>query len=145
LDYLRWIFGDASLRWAYTGKVSSLEIDVEDLAKVELSYPSGLEGSLALDYFRQPPLHMLEISGSEGLIEWKNNTGAARIFRTATEDWETALPPEGFDRNDLFLEEMRHFIRMAKGEEEPICTLEDGIRTQQLVQAIFDLSARNHG
>jgi predicted dehydrogenase len=143
LDYLGWIFGDATLRWAYTGKVSSLEIDVEDLAKVELRYPSGLEGSLVLDYFRQPPLHMLEICGSEGLIEWKNNTGAARIYRTATEEWETALPPEGFDRNDLFLAEMRHFIRMARGEEEPICTLEDGIRTQKLVQAIYDISAEN--
>jgi predicted dehydrogenase len=145
LDYLGWIFGEASLRWAYTGKVSPLEIDVEDLAKAHLSYPSGVEGTLVLDYFRQPPLHMLEITGSEGCIEWKNNTGAARLFRTATGDWETALPPEGFDRNDLFLEEMRHFIRMARGEEEPICTLEDGIRTQQLVQQIYNISAENSG
>ncbi len=145
LDYLGWIFGDAALRWAFTGKVSPLEIDVEDLAKAHLKYPSGVEGSLVLDYFRQPPLHMLEVTGSEGLIEWKNNTGAARLFRTSTGDWETTLPPEGFDRNDLFLDEMRHFIRVARGEEEPICTLEDGIRTQQLVQQIYEISAKNCG
>ncbi len=145
LDYLDWIFGEASLRWAYTGRVSPLEIDVEDLAKAHLSYPSGVEGSLVLDFFRQPPLHMLEITGSAGCIEWKNHTGAARLFRASSGDWETALPPEGFDRNDLFLEEMRHFIRMARGEEEPICTLEDGIRTQQLVQEIYDISAKSLG
>jgi predicted dehydrogenase len=144
LDYLGWIFGDATLRWGFTSKVSDLEIDVEDLAKATLHYPGGVEGSLTLDYFRQPPLHMLEITGSNGLIEWKNNTGAARIYRTATGDWETALPPEGFDRNDLFLEEMRHFIRMTRGEQAPLCTLEDGLRTQRLVQEIYDFSAEQN-
>ena len=144
LDYLGWIFGDATLRWGFTGKVSDLEIDVEDLVKASLHYPGGVEGSLMLDYFRQPPLHKLEITGSNGLIEWKNNTGAARIYRTTIGDWETALPPEGFDRNDLFLEEMRHFIRMKRGEEAPLCNLEDGLRTQRLVQEIYDFSAKQN-
>ena len=145
LDYLGWIFGEAYLRWAFTGKISPLEIDVEDLAKAHLFHRSGVEGSLVLDYYRQPPLHMLEISGNEGLIEWKNHTGAARLFRTATAEWETALPPEGFDRNDLFLEEMRHFIKITRGTEKPVCTLEDGIRTQQLVQEIYNFSTRENG
>jgi predicted dehydrogenase len=56
----------------------------------------------------------------------------------------TALQPEGFDRNDLFLEEMRHFIRITRGEESPLCTLEDGLRTQRLVQEIYDFSAKQN-
>jgi predicted dehydrogenase len=143
LDYLGWIFGEASVRWAFTGKNSPLEIDVEDMAAIHLGYENGVEGSLMLDYFRRPPLHMLEISGSEGSIEWKNNTGAARIFRASSDGWETALPPEGFERNDLFLEELRHFIRVARGEENSHCTLEDGIRTQKLVQEIYDMAGTN--
>ena len=140
LDYLGWIFGEASVRWALTGKISPLEIDVEDMAAIHLGFENGVEGCVMLDYFRRPPLHMLEISGSEGSIEWKNNTGAARIFRASRDEWETVLPPEGFERNDLFLEELRHFIRVARGEENSLCTLEDGIRTQKLVQQIYDLA-----
>lgn len=140
IDYLGWIFGEASVRWALTEKISPLEIDVEDMAAIHLGYENGVEGSLMLDYFRRPPLHMLEISGSEGSIEWKNNTGAARIFRVSRDEWETALPPEEFDRNDLFLEEMGHFIRVARGEENSLCTLEDGIRSQKLVQEIYNLA-----
>jgi predicted dehydrogenase len=140
LDYLGWIFGEGDIRWAFTGKVSPLEIDVEDMAAIHLGYESGVEGSLLLDYFRRPPLHMLEITGTDGSIEWKNNTGAARIYRTSQDEWETALPPEGFERNELFLDEMRHFIRVTNGEENPFCTLEDGIRTQKLVQRVYDLA-----
>ena len=80
-----------------------------------------------------------------GCIEWKNNTGAARIFRVSRDEWETALPPEGFERNDLFLEELRHFIRVTRGEENSLCTLEDGIRTQKLVQEIYDLAGTKDG
>jgi predicted dehydrogenase len=43
--------------------------------------------------------------------------------------------PEGFDRNDLFLAQTRHFLNIVRGEDEPVCTLEDGIRVQELVQA----------
>jgi predicted dehydrogenase len=44
-------------------------------------------------------------------------------------------PPDGFERNDLFLSQTRHFIRVAKGKDEPICNLTDGIRVQQVVEA----------
>ena len=35
-------------------------------------------------------------------------------------------PPEGFDRNDMFVDQMRHFIAVARREVDPVCTLEDG-------------------
>lgn len=140
LDYLGWIFGNATVRSAFASKLSDLEMDVEDMASIQLAYPGGTEGSLLLDYFRRPPVHMLEITGSEGVIEWKNDTGAARIYRASREEWETALAPQGFDRNDMFLEEMRHFCRVARGEGTPCCTLEDGLQTQKLVEEIYTLA-----
>jgi hypothetical protein len=43
--------------------------------------------------------------------------------------------PDGFERNDLFLAQTRHFINIVCGQDEPVCTLEDGIRIQELVKA----------
>jgi predicted dehydrogenase len=43
--------------------------------------------------------------------------------------------PEGFSRNDLFLAEMRHFLAVAKGEAQPVCTLQDGVRALELALA----------
>jgi len=35
--------------------------------------------------------------------------------------------PAGFERNTMFLEEMRHFLAVVRGEEEPLCPLADGV------------------
>ena len=35
--------------------------------------------------------------------------------------------PPDFERNTLFLDQMRHFLAVARGETPPVCTLEDGI------------------
>jgi predicted dehydrogenase len=40
----------------------------------------------------------------------------------------------------MFLERMKHFVAVVHGEAEPLCTLQDGIRAQQLIQAIHSSS-----
>ncbi len=48
----------------------------------------------------------------------------------------TFSAPNEFDRNDLFIEEMEHFINVINGQEEPVCSLDDGIKALELsVQA----------
>lgn len=140
LDYLRWMFGEVAALWAFTGKLSELEIAVEDTAEIGLRFENGAVGTLHLDYYRRPPVHRLDITGSLGAIEWVNHTGAARIYREETDAWESCLPPEGFERNDLFLAEMRHFIDVVKKDTKPVCSLKDGIMVQKMVDAIYDAS-----
>jgi len=48
---------------------------------------------------------------------------------------ESFSPPEGFERNQLFVSQTRHFIETAKGESEPICRLEDGVMALRLALA----------
>ncbi len=140
LDYLRWLFGEAKELWAFTGRASDLEIEVEDFGEIGLRYESGLVGSVHLDYFRRPPMHRFEVICSEGAIAWDNADGAVRLYRAATGEWECFPVPEGFDRNELFLAEMRHMIAVAKGEEQPLCTLEDGVEALKLALDVYEAS-----
>jgi predicted dehydrogenase len=49
---------------------------------------------------------------------------------------ETRYPvPDGFERNQLFMAQMRHFLEVARGEAEPVCTLDDGVRALELALA----------
>jgi predicted dehydrogenase len=48
---------------------------------------------------------------------------------------ETFSPPDGFERNQLFVSQMLHFIETAKGDSEPVCRLEDGIMALRLALA----------
>jgi predicted dehydrogenase len=51
---------------------------------------------------------------------------------------ETFAPPEGFERNQLFVAQTRHFLAIVRGEEEPVCTLEDGVMALRLARAAYE-------
>ena len=64
LDYLPWLVGKVKSVWGFTGKISDLEVDVEDTAEIGLRFESGALGNLHLDFNQQPPAHRFEIIGT---------------------------------------------------------------------------------
>jgi len=132
LDYLRWLMGEVESLWAFTGKLSDLEIEVEDVAEIGMRFAGGALGTVHLNYYQRPPVHRLEIAGTEGTLLWNNDGGAVQLYRAGDERWDAFPAPDGFERNHLFLAEMRHFIEVIKCNELPLCTLEDGEKALQL-------------
>ncbi len=125
-DYLRFLLGEVESVSAECGRLSGLEIDVEDVAAVNLRCERGALASVQLDYVQRPARHVLRLIGPAGVIEWSAAEGAAYLWRGRAPRPEVALPPQGFDRQGLFLAEMRHFLDCLAGHARPACTLEDG-------------------
>ncbi len=138
LDYLPWLVDRVESAWGFVGKLSDLEVDVDDTAKIGLRFQGGALGSLHLDYNQQPPAHYFEVIGTQGSLQWNLSDGATRIYRDEKKDWEVYPLAAGWERNVMFMEQMRHFVSVVRGESEPSCSLEDGVRVQKLVQAISD-------
>ena len=109
-DYLRWLLGEIESVLGMVSNLGDLGLEVEDTADVVLKFVSGALGSVHLDYYQRPATHNLEIIGTQGTIQWNNQDGSARMYQASTQEWELIPPPEGFERNDLFLAEMRHFL-----------------------------------
>jgi predicted dehydrogenase len=133
LDYVRWLAGEVTEVRALSGHISPLEMDVEDVAEIGLRFASGAIGGVHVNYV-----------GTQGTLRWDNSDGfltfhrTSQLFGTSSSNppapvVETFLPPDGFERNVMFLEQMKHFLAIARGEVEPICTLRDGVRAQELV------------
>ncbi len=142
LDYLRFLVGEAEVAWAYTARLSDLELQgVEDTAEIGLRFAGGALGSVHLNYHQRPAAHWLEALGTEGTIQWNYTTGEARLWQAARGQWETARLPKGWERNAMFLAEMAHFLAVVRGEAEPICTLEDGIRALEFALAALEQPA----
>jgi predicted dehydrogenase len=138
LDYLRWFLGEVISISALTSH-KGLNMPVEDLAEISLGFVNGAIGSLHLDYDQRPPSHTLEIIGTSGTIRWDNTNGITKMSVVEQDGkaspWREFLPPEGFERNHMFLDELRHFRDILHGEAEPVCTLQDGIQVLQLAIA----------
>lgn len=141
LDYVRWLFGEVKNISAVTGQLSDLEMDVEDAAEISLNFANGCLGSVHLDYFQRPPAHWLAINCKEGHIRWDNDTGIAKVFRVEKDEWDIIEPPKAFERNHLFLDEMRHFIALVIGTVPSRCSLAEGVRALELTEAVHE-SAR---
>jgi predicted dehydrogenase len=135
------LLGEVDRLWAFATKSGDLEIDVEDTAEIGLRFQNGAIGSVHLDYNQRPSAHTLEIIGTRGTLRWDNQDGGAALYQSEQGEWQH-LSPEGlsglerpFERNDLFLAEMRHFLEVARGEVGPACNLEDGIAALRLALA----------
>jgi predicted dehydrogenase len=135
LDYLRWLFGEVASLWAFTGQLSDLGLSVEDTAEIGLRFFGGALGSLHLDYCQRPPSHRLEMIGTRGVIRWDNAGDAVQLYRASDDQWSSFSVPAGFERNIMFLDQMRHFLAVARGEAKPLCTLDDGLQALRLALA----------
>jgi predicted dehydrogenase len=135
LDYLRGLFGDVQALWAFTSNQSDLNIPVEDTAEIGLRFENSMLATVHLDYVQRPPAHYLEIIAEQGTIRWDNDTGEVQWFNAKDNMWTSVPVSEGFERNQLFLSEMTHFLDIVHGKAQPVCTLDDGIRALELVLA----------
>jgi predicted dehydrogenase len=153
-DYLRYIVGEVESLWSFHGHVSPLELDVEDVAEIGLRFSNGAIGGVHLNYVQRPPRHTLEIVGTQGTLRWDNADGVLQLQKlpapfASFSDFPPApvieifSPPNSFERNQLFVSQMRHFIETTQGESEPVCTLEDGIMALRLALAARQSSIEN--
>jgi predicted dehydrogenase len=141
LDYVGMLLGEVRSLWAFTGALN-LGLEVEDTADIGMKMWKGAIGSVHLDYNQQPPRHSWEIVGSSGTMKWDNDSGGLDVFTVEKKTWEAFPAPAGFERNMMFLDELRHFISVVQNNEKPACSLEDGKRALQLALGAIE-SAKN--
>ncbi len=110
----------------------TLGLEIETMALVTLEHEAGFLASVNLDYHQRPPRHSLEIVCTRGTVRWDQADGALRWWNAKAAIWREQKPPDGYERNDMFLDEMKHFLEVIAGDTAPACTLEDGVRALEI-------------
>jgi len=138
IDYLRWIFGELSHIYSIGGKLSSMEIDVEDTVESLLTasrngktIPVRLHG----DLLQYPPCRYCKIICDHGKVyvdlirnnvEWYINDEA--YTKSFSE----------FTRNDMFIAEIMEFFSAVGNRARPSITIDDGISNLRMALEIKD-------
>jgi len=137
LDYVYWLFGAPVRLRATGGHLSDLEMDVEDTADIDLEYlvdghPLGVH--LSLDFLQRPSRRSCEIVGDGGRIHVDFQ---ALTFEMMNDRGEPVLREsfDGFERNQLFLDEMSRFLACMEGRDAPPVTLHDGAQSLRMAVA----------
>ncbi|MBV9894832.1 MAG: Gfo/Idh/MocA family oxidoreductase [Chloroflexi bacterium] len=116
LDALCWLLGPPRRVTAVAAHASSLEIDVEDVAEIALVFESGAVGSVHVDYVRRPPRRTVEVVGERGVLRWEYERNRLEHYSVETGQWRIEQGDARYDRNQMYLDELRHFVKCVRGE-----------------------------
>ena len=131
LDYALWLLGMPTRVYAVGGHLSRLDVDVED--SVSMLLTCEREGRpvpvhLHLDYLQRPPQRVCEIVGDAGKVRFDYYAKQLDFHDLAT-GHVTVERFDGFERGQMFQEELRHFFACVRGEECPVVGLREAARS----------------
>jgi len=156
LDYMRYLFGEIESLWSLNGHISPLELSgVEDVAEIGLKFLCGAIGGVHINLFQRPPVHRLEIVGTGGTLFWDYMDGLLTHYQMPDEfgsinskpgpaQVQQYTLPDTYERNQLFMAQTQHFLKVARGDAEPSCSLDDGIKALEIAQAALQSQKTGH-
>lgn len=128
IDAIRWIAGPIARVGATLRTLGDPCLKADDLANLTLELRGGAVGQIQLDMLSPAYRRHTEIICRDALWRWDYLTG--ELTRTDAQGVSSlvAKPPAGFERNDMFLAHMRHFLsRVTDPQLSASCSLPDGV------------------
>jgi predicted dehydrogenase len=133
-DYALWLFGMPRRVYAVGGHLSRLEVDVEDSISLLMACEAGagrFPVHLHLDYLQRPPQRVCEVIGDAGKVRYDFYANQVEIHDLHARVRQV-VEFTGFDRNQMFLDELRHFLACVRGEEQPLIDLREAARSLRI-------------
>ena len=136
IDYLYWFFDKVSEVNSFLGKMSDLDIEVEDLASVLLKFKTNIIAEIHLDYFQKPSERGGKIIGTKGKLVWNFETNSVKIYDNNKNRWIERLKPSKFDKNKMYLDEITYFLNCIKNKRESFNNISKSSKVLEIALAI---------
>jgi len=136
IDYLYWIFGNPKSIFSVSGKFSDLDISAEDYCSSIIEFKNNITAELHLDFFQRPEFRGCKIKGTKGVIYWNSDKNEIRLFKHRKKIWEVVLALKKFQRNEMYIDEIIHFLKCVKNRKQTINNLDEGIKTMKIALAM---------
>jgi predicted dehydrogenase len=135
LDYARWLLGDVSSVVCFADRISSLELETEDVAAILLRLETGAIAEVHLDYIQRAYSRTCQLIGEEGTLRWDFTTGETRLYSAGERCWQSFPAPAGWEPNDMYVAQLAHFLACVDGDEEPEQDLRAGREALEIALA----------
>lgn len=144
IDYVRWLMRqEIGAVSCFAGKLSDLEIETEDVAAILLAFSSGAIGEIHMDYVQRAYSRNCHVIGDEGTIRWDFAKGETSWFIHKEGRWQTEVQPAGWNLNQMYKDEMEHFLRCLDGLEKPSLDVFDAHKVLEAALAAKASSENN--
>ena len=142
LVWLTWIFGKVDTISCFKGKLSKLDVEIDDAYQIIMKFKSGVFGHMLIDVISRVPDRSFKTFGEEGVILWDWGVGV-KVYTAKDKDWKNypengGITIEGYTekiKEEPYIEEMNSFIRAIKKEIKYPYTLEEDKRILEVLYA----------
>jgi predicted dehydrogenase len=135
IDLARWYLGDVEDVFCVANHLSSLEVDVEDVAILICRHKNGSLSEIHLDYVQRTYERGCQIVGETGSILWDYRDGVVRYYDAEQDRWMDFPQPESWDVNQIYLDEMKHFIDCVNMGKATILPVPEAIEVIRIALA----------
>jgi predicted dehydrogenase len=121
LTWLNWLFGEVTAVCGVKAKRTGLEIDGDDIYMLNLTFDSGVVGSLEVNVISRIPERHFRAIGERLHIIWNWADQEVKVYDATAEAWKIYSETSGFAKfnlEDIYYEEMKTFIQAVRGETE---------------------------
>ena len=137
LDCLLWLAGEYKSVLSLKNTASELTLSTEHGIDVLIEMTSGATANIHLDYFQSPPSRCLEIVGTRGRIVFDYYKSRVERFELKRSDLVAVFDiSESFDRNQLFVSEVKYFFRAIEEQLPVVPGIHEGSQVVKLATDI---------
>jgi predicted dehydrogenase len=138
LDYLLWMLGPVRTVSAELGRLSDLEIDVEDTVMAILRFASGAMASVDLNFVEPAYRRGCLVAGSAAVACWDWAAGTVAVRADGTEDRVERL---GDALDATYRAELDDFVAAIAAGGSPRTSADEGVSAVRLAAAIREAAA----
>ena len=143
IDYLFWLFGIPKSIFSFMGKFSDLKISAEDYCASIIQFKKHITAELHLDFFQGPEFRCCKIKGTNGVLIWNSLDNQIKFYNNKKKKWEIIFQLNKFDRNQMYVDEIKHFFKCVQNRKKTINQLDDGIKTMNIALAMKKSSEKS--
>lgn len=133
IDLALWLFGPARLSAAVVRPATALGLDVDGLAELLLEHASGTVSSVHLNFVQRDYRRLCQVIGTAGSVYWDFTLPHVAVHRGERVD--THALPAGWQVNDMYIDEMRHFLDCVATRRATVAPLADGAAALRIALA----------
>lgn len=135
IDLAIWYLGGVKEVYCRAEHISSLEMDVEDVAFLLLKHSNESLSEVHLDYVQRTYERGCQIAGEQGSLFWDFNEGLVRWYDSHKNQWKVFPQPKDWQLNQMYMDEMSHFLRCLKSGEKSVLPVSEAIGLMNVVFA----------
>lgn len=123
LSWIQWVIGEKILdARGFSGKISDLDIEINDVYVAALKGEHGILGTLLVDVIAREPVRDFRVLGSEGIIEWELTKHEVRL-KKLKKKWQIIKLANGKNvhgykttTEEMYETEMKYFLDAVSGK-----------------------------